>query len=277
MQSLDRSAGPPAAPDARRPRWRGWLGGVALALALALLIAPPHDLPGKADRYAYAVCHRIPSHSIFIGGRQLPLCARCSGTYLGTLAGLIVLLGLGRGRANRFPPKRFLLVFGLFMATWAADGLNSYLTFFPGLPHLYEPSNLLRLITGTLEGLALAAVILPMFNLSVWAPGAALPVIYRWRDLGWLLIGGAAVIGAVGSEWPPLLYPLAVASGAMIVLLVGLICSVLVLILFRRDGQMQSWRAAVWPLVAGLALGLAGLAAIGLLRDFLTAALGLPF
>jgi uncharacterized membrane protein len=277
MQSSDQFAGPPADPEARRSRRRGWLGGVALALALALLIAPPHDLLDKADRYAYAVCHRIPSRSFFVDGRQLPLCARCSGTYLGALVGLAVLLALGRGRANRFPSKRFLLVLGLFMAAWAADGLNSYLTFFPALPHLYEPHNLLRLITGTLEGLVIAAVILPLFNLSVWTPGAPLPVIQRWRDFGWLLAGAAAVVAAVGSEWPPLLYPLAIASGAMVVLLVSLLCSALVLIVARRDGRMQSWRQTVWPLLAGLALGLAGLAAIGLARDALTVALGLPF
>lgn len=273
MQSQDQSGRPPE----RWLRWRGWLGGVALALALALLIAPPHDLLDKADRYAYAVCHRIPGHSIFVAGRQLPLCARCSGTYLGALVGLAILLALGRGRANRFPPRRFLVVFGLFMAAWAVDGLNSYLTFFPGLPHLYEPSNWLRAITGTLEGLVIAVLILPMFNLSVWAPGAAQPVIQRWRDLGWLLAGAAAVIAVLGSEWPPLLYPLALASGAMVVVLVSLICGVLVLIVARQDGRMHGWRQAAWPLLAGLALGLAGLAAIGLARDALTAALGLPF
>jgi uncharacterized membrane protein len=277
MQSQDRFIRPPAAPDERRSRRRGWLAGATVALVLALLLAPPHALLDKTDRYAYAVCHRIPGHSIFVAGRQLPLCARCSGAYLGALAGLVVLLTLGRGRANRFPPRRFALVLGLFMAAWAADGLNSYLTFFPRLPHLYEPNNFLRLTTGTLEGLVIAALILPLFNLSVWAPAAPRPVIHRWRDLGWLLAGAAAVIVAVGSEWPPLLYPLALASGAMVVLLVSLICGVLLLALFRRDGQMQGWREAAWPLLAGLAMGLAGLAVIGLARDALTVALGLPF
>lgn len=276
MQSQDDRPGPPGAVGAgRRHGW--WLSGAALALVLALLLASPHDLLDKADRYAYAVCHRLPGHSIFVAGRQLPLCARCSGTYLGALAGLIVLLGLGRGRANRFPPRPFWPVGGLIMAAWAADGLNSYLTLFEGLPRLYEPHNLLRLTTGTLMGLTMATAILPMFNLGVWAPGPTRPVIHRWRDLGWLLAGGAIVIAAVSSEWPPLLYPLAVASGAMIVLLVGLLCSILVLIVLRQDGQMPGWREAAWPLLMGLALGLTVLAAIGLARDALTVALGLPF
>jgi hypothetical protein len=128
-----------------------------------------------------------------------------------------------------------------------------------------------------LEGLVIAVVIVPMFNLSLWSPAEPFPVIQRWRDLGWLLLGGAGVVGLVGSEWPPLLYPLASLSGAMVVLLVSLLASVLVLILLRRDGQMQGWRDAAFPLVLGLALALTGLAAIGLARDALTTALGLPF
>lgn len=277
MQSQADLVGTTDGPAEAGPPWRGWLSGVALALVLVFLLAPPHDPLAKADRFAYAVCHRIPGHTIFVAGRQLPLCARCTGTYLGALAGLIVLLALGRGRANRFPPRRFLAIFGLFTAAWAADGLNSYLTLFEAAPHLYEPHNLLRLTTGTLLGLALATLILPLFNLSVWAPTAASPVIRRWRDLGWLLAGGAVVIVAVGSAWPPLLYGLALASGAMIVLLIGLLCSVLVLVVARQDGRLHDWRAARGPLLLGLALGLALLSAIGLARAALTAALNLPF
>jgi len=250
---------------------------IALLAVLALFLLPPHDLLDKADRFAYAVCHRIPGHSFSIGGRQLPLCARCSGTYLGALAGIVVLLALRRGRTNRFPAPKFLVAFAVFMAAWAIDGANSYASFFPGLPQLYEPNNLLRLATGVLEGLVLAALVLPLFNLTAWAATDAQPSIVRWRDLGWMLVGGAVVFGLVVSEWEPLLYPLAVLSGAMVVLLVGAICVMLVLMIARRDGQAQRWREIAFPLLAGLAVALAGLAAIGLFRDLLTRWFGLPF
>jgi uncharacterized membrane protein len=277
MQPLDRSAAESGTQRARGSRRGAVAIIVALLAVLALFLLPPHDLLDKADRFAYAVCHRIPSHSLFIGGRQLPLCARCSGTYLGALAGIAVLLALGRGRANRFPAPKFLLAFGIFMAAWAIDGANSYASFFLGLPQLYEPNNLLRLATGVLEGLVIAAFILPLFNMTVWAATDAQPSIVRWRDLGWMLVGGAAVFGLVVSEWEPLLYPLALLSGAMVVLLVGAICVMLVLMIARRDGQAQRWREIAFPLLAGLAVALAGLAAIGLFRDLLTRWFGLPF
>ena len=76
----------------RRP-WRSFL---------AYLLAPLHGLLDKANRAAYAVCHRIAERSFTFAGRPLPLCARCSGTYLGAVAGLIVIAAHGsavrRGR-----------------------------------------------------------------------------------------------------------------------------------------------------------------------------------
>ena len=53
------------------------------------------------------------------------------------------------------------------MLLWALDGLNSFLALM-GLPHLYAPSNLLRLITGALEGITIAAILLPAINITLW-------------------------------------------------------------------------------------------------------------
>ena len=263
--------------------WDGLLALVALVVILALLIGWPGGLLDKADRAAYAVCHRIGDRSFFVAGRQLPLCARCSGTYLGALAGLVVLAARGHGRARDLPGRRYLLALGLFFLAWGFDGANSYLTFFPGLPHLYEPHNLLRLITGTLEGLAISALLLPVFNLTLWSAAglaegadARQPSIAGWPDLAWLLVGGALVVAIVSSEWDPLLYPLALVSGLMIVGLVGAINGMLLMVL-RRASAAQRWPQAVAPLLGGVALAMIELTAIGLLRAELTVRLGLPF
>jgi uncharacterized membrane protein len=34
------------------------------------------------------ICHQLPDRSFFIDGRQLPICARCTGLYLGGVVGL---------------------------------------------------------------------------------------------------------------------------------------------------------------------------------------------
>ena len=245
------------------------------AVIVALLWATPGGLLDKVDRLAYAVCHRIPEHSFAFAGRPLPLCARCSGTYLGALAGLIALALRGRGRAGLLPRARWKLVCGLLVLPWAVDGFNSFLSLLPGLPHLYEPHNLLRLTTGTLEGLVIAVFLLPVVNMALWARPAPVPSLAGWRDLAALLAGGAVVAGLVGSGWPALLYPLALAQGLSIALLVGAVNTIPVLILLHREGQAQHRAEVVAPLLAGLALGLLELTLIGLGRAALSGWLGL--
>ena len=67
------------------------------------------------------------------------------------------------------------------------DGFNSFLLDL-GLPHLYQPNNLLRLATGLATGLALATLTLPAINHLFWRPysapihAAASPLIHARND-----------------------------------------------------------------------------------------------
>lgn len=252
------------------------LAVLALVAVVALALSAPHDLLDKADRAGYAVCHRLADHSFVIGARQLPLCARCSGTYLGAFAGLAVLAVLGRGRSGRFPSRPQLLALAAFMLAWAIDGANSFLALMDW-PHLYEPSNLLRLVTGTLEGIAIAAVLLPALNLTLWRKPNARRSIGSWRDLAWLLAGGGLIILAVSSETDALLFPLALLSGAMIPALLGVLNAMLFLACVHREGCAEHGREVVAPLLVGLALALGEIALIGIAREALTTRFGLPF
>jgi uncharacterized membrane protein len=257
-------------------RWDCLLAVLAITAILALLLTPPHGLLDKVDRAAFAVCHRIPDRTFSVAGRPLPLCARCSGTYLGALVGFVVLALRGRGRASLLPAPRYLTIVGLFLAAWAVDGLNSFLTFFPGAPHLYEPHNLLRLATGVLEGVAITTLLLPAFNRSLWAAPAPMPSVGCWQDVAWLLAGGALVAGAIASGLSFLLYPLALLSGLAVVALLGAVNSVFVLLALHRDGRITGWREAAAPLLAGLALAMMELAAVGLARTAFEAWIGAP-
>ncbi len=248
-----------------------------LGVALLLLLLAPGNLLDKADHVGYAVCHQIPIRSYFFGERQLPLCARCSGQYLGALFGLLALLILRRGRAGLLPPKPIFAVLLGFIAIWAIDGLNSYLTLFPGLPHLYEPANLLRVTTGGLQGVALIALALPFFNVTLWAHPTPYPTVARWRELALLLALVAAIATLVHSELPTLLYPLALASVGGTLMMLVIVNTMLLTVILRREAQAHSWRSALPLLAAGLGLATVEILAINLLRAWLTATLGLPF
>ena len=111
------------------------------------------------DYVGAAICHRITSRTFTINGRQLPLCARCTGMYLGVALSFGVLLLAGRTRRTDLPPLPLLLTLVGFIGLMGVDGLNSYSHFFPTFPHLYEPQNWLRLVTGMGAGLAMGLLI----------------------------------------------------------------------------------------------------------------------
>lgn len=260
---------------------RPWLDWLLLACGLGVIVAiwfiTPGGLLDKADHVGYAVCHQLPIRTPFFDGRPLPLCARCSGQFLGALAGLALLIALGRGKAAQLPPRPVIVVLLGFLAAWALDGFNSYLTFFPGVPHLYEPHNILRTTTGAMQGVALISLVLPFFNVTLWARPDQRPTIGSLREVLWLLGLIALIVAAVGSEWAPLLYPLALLSVAGTLMMLTLVTTMLLTLALRRDGRAQSWRDALPLLIAGLALALLIVLGINLLRAWLTAELGLPF
>ncbi|MBI5828704.1 MAG: DUF2085 domain-containing protein, partial [Chloroflexi bacterium] len=146
-----------------------WLVLLAFGLVfVSWLFYAPAGLLGKADAVGYAVCHRIDGRSFHIGNVQLPLCARCTGIYLGVVLGVAAMVAAGRGRAGALPPLRVIITLILFIVLMGLDGANSFLTLLPRLPHVYEPQNWLRLVTGTLDGVAMAVLIFPMFNQTLW-------------------------------------------------------------------------------------------------------------
>jgi uncharacterized membrane protein len=244
-----------------RPAAAGALLPVAL-IAASWLALTPSGLLGKADAVAYAVCHRIDLRSFHLGTRALPLCARCTGMYLGALAALGGLLAMGKARHGGFPRPALFAVLGVFAAAWAVDGLNSYLTLIPGAPHAYEPNNILRLATGLLMGLALGTIVLAGFNQNAWRDWKKDPVLGTWRELAGLVLLAAAIGALVLTENPLVLYPLALLSSAGVLVVLGMVYAVVALLVLRRENRIETWSGLALPM--GLGLGLA-LLQIGLL------------
>jgi uncharacterized membrane protein len=235
-----------------------------------------HTFLDILDLLGAGVCGQIPSHSFIIGGRQLPLCARCTGTYLGALLGFWGLAVLRRWRASGLPPNRVLASLASFTFLWVVDGLNSFLNLFSNAPHLYQPHNLLRLITGILQGLTLSIIVYPVFSSLLWKETSPERVIRNWRELGYFLIPAALLIWIVQTQAGFLLYPVATLSILGVLAMLTLVNTMIVLIVARRESKAESWRDAFSPLLLGLLATLLELSVLGLLRLALTQRLVLP-
>ncbi len=154
----------------------------------------------------YGVSAQRPSHSLFIGGQQLPIEARMGGLFLGFALAVLVAALLDRLRSARGPaPLPATACWGLVAAT-GLDGLNAFL--FDGhLPHLYDPSVVLRLLTGLAAGYGLGFLALPVIAERVRADRVDEPVVFDLVELGSglaavLLVGAVLLVDVSVLLWP---------------------------------------------------------------------------
>lgn len=254
-----------------------WLVPLAASAAVAawLYIAPPGVL-GKADAIGYAICHRIDARSFHVFGRQLPLCARCTGEFNAAAAAL-VFLGLTAPRRSRLPGRGIAAMLVGFFLAFAVDGSNSYLYLvkqsmpgaLAGIPNLYVPNNTLRLLTGSGMGITLASVLYPIWNQTVWRHPEDRPAL-EWRSFG-ILAGIVLLMDlAVLTENPVILYPIAILSVLGVLALLVMVFSIVWMILMRLDNSFERASDLWLSGLAGLTLTLLLIVSIDLLRYQLT-------
>ena len=247
-----------------------WLVYLAVAIVLfGWLWNTPEGLLGKADAIGYAVCHRIDVRSFHLGDRPMSLCARCTGMYLGALLGL-AFQGITAPRRGKYPPKRVIAILtGLFLV-FGVDGLNSFAHLFPGAPGIYEPNNILRILTGTGLGIVMAAVVYPVFSQTVWTHWDERPALPGIRQLLVILLLGLGVDLLVMTENPIVLYSLALLSAAGVLVILSMVYAMLWLIVLRAENRYNRAWQLITPLVGGFAMGLLQIALLDLGRYALT-------
>lgn len=219
---------------------------VGLAAAYIVALAVVAFLPGatlieRLRALDGGICAQIPSHSFFPAGQQLPLCSRNSGIYLGFACTALVLLVSGRIRASHFPPLGVAIVLALAVAVMGLDGFNSLFNDL-GLPHLYQPHNLLRLATGLGAGTAMAAFIIPVANALIWRADDIRSSFGSFRELAMMIPVLLLVFLATSSQAAVTLYPVALFSSAGLVAAVMTVNVVFALGIANRVGRYSTWR-----------------------------------
>ena len=256
----------------RPTRFFAAYGLVFLVVAILLvgwLINTPPGLLGKADAIGYAVCHQIDLRSFHLGNRRFPLCARCSGMYLGAMLGLLYQTIVSHRRGG-MPSWRIGLALGFLVLAFGGDGLNSYLHLFPGAPGLYEPQNWLRLLTGSGMGIVIAVVLYPSFNQTIWKDWDHRPAIGSWQVLGGLFLLTLLLDAVVLTENPIILYPLALIGAGGVLVILSMVYSMILVITFKVENHFQSVFQVILPLTSGFGIGLLQIVLIDLLRFWLT-------
>jgi uncharacterized membrane protein len=216
------------------------------------------------------VCHQLPERCLVYEGQPLPLCARCTGAFLGIIIGFITLRAIGQGRRSQLPTWRPSLVLAFLVGLWAVDGFNSLVQLVIGKPWLYEPRNSLRLITGMGTGLAVSVLLYPIYHYSMWRQVDARRVLDREWPMLALLFAGAACISLIW-RWStaPFWFWVAIVSLAVVVVLATTNAMLIVLAL-KKEGLADSWIQIVPYLAMGLLAGIVEMGVLALLRLWIT-------
>lgn len=169
----------------------------------------------------------------------------------------------------------------LFFLAFGIDGTNSYLyllkqtadTALNNIPNLYVPNNTLRLFTGSGMGIALASILYPAFNQSAWKEPNLQPAL-DWKKLA-ILIGIVLLADlAILTEYPAILYFIAILSVLGVLALLISVFSMVWLLIMRQENMFTNLREMWMPLLAGTTLTFLMITAIDLLRFTLTGTWG---
>ncbi len=221
----------------------------------------------------YGVSAQRPSHSVFLGGEQLPLEARMGGIFLGFLCSVAVLVVLGRLRASRAPSGVLAVACWTLLALTALDGLNAFF-FDGGLAHAYAPNTALRLLTGLGAGLGLGFMAVPVVASVVWTepydeasledPAELLAALAVTGLLGALLLAGVGVLA-----WP---FTLLMLSGVVVAF--GVANLYIIVLATSRLHQAATFANLAGGLISSLGLTLVELGGLAGLRSLLISTFG---
>jgi uncharacterized membrane protein len=255
-----------------------WMTGACalffLGLFALLIFLPGGSLLDHLRWLVSGICAQMPTHSFYSAGERLPLCARKTGVYLGFMVTILTLYASRRGRVQRLPTKSITSALVSGIAALGIDGLNS-LALDLGLPHLYQPNNLLRLATGFATGLALAAFTLPLLNRLFWCEFNEQRSFASWKDILRLLPLLVLCFFAVSTQIAVGLYPIALLSTVGVLMALSCVNLICLVAISKRDESFASYRELLPFFSVAFLLAIGELLLLAQLKFSILAAIGL--
>ena len=244
---------------------------LVIAAATGITLNWFHLTPGncytKGMAIGSSVCHQLPSHTFITEGIQFPICARCSGLYLGTF--ICLLYYALQGKKSGIPRRGFLLLMLLLAFAWAGDGVNSLVSDYMGHPFLYTTTNITRLVSGFGMGLVLGTALVTLFNITVWKDAEKTALLENLWQLGAyiLLTAGSGILLIYGNAF--IFQTLAYISVATILAVISLLYTIFWVILLRKENTFTRIQDLVFYLLTGFSSALVQITIMSSLRNWL--------
>ena len=205
------------------------------------------------DRFLFSLgsglCHQLPERSFIFGGIQLPLCARCTGIYVGFFFAFIALVVMYWRAPRRGMLSKFyyvsLVILGLPLVF---DGLSSYLGYRP-------TTNVIRLFSGAAFGSLLAVPIFCIICDALLKHASSQKILGDWPTrIAWYAITPLTYvfIMALGPLFP---FGMSLFLGVCIVVVFSLTALALIALIPHFERSVDSVRSAVMPVLLSLVGG----------------------
>lgn len=239
---------------------------VAVIISANWLFHTPHGFFEKAFAVGSSVCHQIPSHSYENAGIQFPLCARCSGLYLGSFISLAYYLTQGKRKA--LPKRGFVLLLIFFFLVWASDGINSFVTDFLNKSILYETTNMTRIVTGFGMGLVMSTALMTLFNLTVWKDGINLPLLHNPLQVAVYVLISALIAWFLLFANANYFLIFAYISIVTVVVIITFLYAIFWILILKKENSFTKWNSLGIFLTAGFASTMLQITLLNMLRQW---------
>lgn len=188
-----------------------------------------------------AVCHQMAERSFLFHGMQMPLCARCTGIYTGVFFAFCFFFWKKRIQAGKPFSLQQAVVTGTAILPVGLDGVGSYLG-------LWESSQLMRILTGSLVGAVVPGFLLMAGNFDPKRENRT-PIYEKTAEI-LLLLAVSVFFGLC--LWLGLLLPVGAVFSVMgeVLLWSGLVWLVLKNLL--QDSKIPLWKIALAVSFVGL-------------------------
>jgi uncharacterized membrane protein len=247
--------------------WRWIFVGIGGLLLLALIFSPGAPLQWKMYAVVHGVCAQ--QHNIFLGGLQFPLCARNSGIYMSFLLTLGYIYLIGRNRAARLPPWSITITLLLFVVVMGVDGFNSMFVDL-GQPHLYEPDNFLRTLTGMGMGIGIGVMLHIILNMTLRKNvDDQTPVLKNWWELLGIMAINLLALAAIYTNLGFMFWPLAFIAFFGITGVLYLVALLLTSLFMGYEGKITQINQLALPATIAIVPTLIILGAMSYLRFWL--------
>ncbi len=233
-----------------------------IAIALLVVVAALgitanwlHLTPGgcydKGMSIGSSVCHQINSHSFVLEDIQFPICARCTGLYLGCFIALLYFMTQGKKRG--LPGRPYLLLLLVLAFAWGADGLNSFISEFNDKPFLWTTTNTTRIITGFGMGLVLSTALMTLFNLTIWKDSLKEPLLKNIMQLAAYLLLATGLAFLLQTDNRTIFKALASIAVITILVVISMLYTIFWVIATRKDNTFENLYSLIFYLLAGFA------------------------